>query len=190
VKSGQPARARSAFERALAMQADLAEASNDLGALLAQQGDVPAAIERFLSALASAPEYPDALNNLGYALLLTGHEPEARELYKALALQPDFPEAINNLGLSSAGRYGSRRPYSANDLRGVPDTQANNLALCSWPAAGWTSDPRPRRFSLRRRTSRRLRDARHPPASWPLARVAVLERLLQRNPHPVALSSC
>ena len=46
------------------------------------------------------PDYPDALNNLGYALLLTGRETEARALYeKALALQPDFPEALNNLGL-------------------------------------------------------------------------------------------
>ena len=39
-KSAEPARARSAFERALAMQPDLSEASNDLGALLAQEGDL------------------------------------------------------------------------------------------------------------------------------------------------------
>ena len=46
------------------------------------------------------PDYPDALNNLGYALLLTGRNEDARALYeKALALQPDFPEALNNLGL-------------------------------------------------------------------------------------------
>ena len=73
-KSGQPARARTAFERALAMQPDLAEASNDLGALLAQERRPPGAIERFRAALAPTPDYPDALNNLGYALLLTGRE--------------------------------------------------------------------------------------------------------------------
>ncbi len=99
-KSGEIARAREAFERALALKPDLAEASNDLGALLAQGGDLEAAIARFRAALAAAPDYPDALNNLGYALLLSGQDAEARALYeKALALQPDFPEAINNLGL-------------------------------------------------------------------------------------------
>ena len=28
------------------------------------------------------PDYPDALNNLGYALLLTGRDEEARTLYE------------------------------------------------------------------------------------------------------------
>ena len=58
VKSGQSAKARAAFERALAMKPDLSEASNDLGALLAQSGDLPGAIERFRAALASTPDYP------------------------------------------------------------------------------------------------------------------------------------
>ena len=70
-RTGETARARAAFERALALQPDLAEANNDLGALLAQDGDLDAAIGRFRAALASMPDYPDALNNLGYALLLT-----------------------------------------------------------------------------------------------------------------------
>ena len=39
-KSGETARARAAFERALALQPDLAEANNDLGALLAQEGEL------------------------------------------------------------------------------------------------------------------------------------------------------
>src|SRR5262249_11875675 len=39
-KTGESARARAAFERALALQPDLAEANNDLGALLAQGGDL------------------------------------------------------------------------------------------------------------------------------------------------------
>jgi len=50
---GRPARARAAYERALAMQPDLAEANNDLGALLAQGGDLDGAIARFRAALAS-----------------------------------------------------------------------------------------------------------------------------------------
>ena len=56
VRSGETVRARAAFERALVLQPDLAEANNDLGALLAQGGDLDAAISRFRAALASTPE--------------------------------------------------------------------------------------------------------------------------------------
>jgi Flp pilus assembly protein TadD len=133
-KSGQSAKAKASFERALAMQPDLTEASNDLGALLAQSGDIPGAITRFRAALALTPDYPDALNNLGYALLQTGREAEARDLYeKALKLQPDFPEALNNLGLI-LGREGDldrAEPYFRQALAKRPDygEAANNLAL-------------------------------------------------------------
>jgi Tfp pilus assembly protein PilF/peroxiredoxin len=134
VKSGEPARARAAFERALALQPDLSEASNDLGALLAQEGDLDAAIARFREALASTPDYPDALNNLGYALLLGGREDQARDLYeKALSLQPDFPEALNNLGmvLGRAGELDRAERHFRKALAGRADygEAANNLAL-------------------------------------------------------------
>jgi tetratricopeptide (TPR) repeat protein len=133
-KAGETVRARSAFERALALQPDLAEANNDLGALLAQGGDLDAAIARFRAALASTPDYPDALNNLGYALLLTGRDAEARSLYeKALALQPDFPEALNNLGLllGRGGAMDEAERYFRDALRRRADygEAANNLAL-------------------------------------------------------------
>jgi len=133
-KTGETARARAAFERALALEPGLAEANNDLGALLAQGGDLDAAISRFRAALASTPDYPDALNNLGYALLLTGHDAEARALYeKALALQPDFPEALNNLGLllGRGGDMAGAERYFREALRRRPEygEAANNLAL-------------------------------------------------------------
>jgi tetratricopeptide (TPR) repeat protein len=133
-KTGEMARARSAFERALVLKPDLAEANNDLGALLAQGGDLDGAIARFRAALASTPDYPDALNNLGYALLLTGRDDEARVLYeKALALQPDFPEALNNLGLlfGRGGDMDRAERYFREALRRRADygEAANNLAL-------------------------------------------------------------
>ena len=133
-KTGDTAKARAAYERALAMQPDLAEANNDLGALLAQGGDLNGAIDRFRAALAATPDYPDALNNLGYALLLTGHDAEARTLYeKALALQPDFPEALNNLGLllGRAGDMVRAERYFREALNRRPDygEAATNLAL-------------------------------------------------------------
>jgi Flp pilus assembly protein TadD len=133
-KAGESARARDAYEKALALQSDLAEASNDLGALLAQSGDLDGAIVRFRAALAATPDYPDALNNLGYALLLSGRDSEARALYeKALALQPDFPEALNNLGLlfGRGGDMDRAERYFRDALTRRPgySEAANNLAL-------------------------------------------------------------
>lgn len=134
VKSGQPARARQAFERALALDATLSEAHNDLGTLLAQDGDLAGAIARFRQALATTADYPDALNNLGYALLLQGQDAEARTLYaRALALQPDFAEARNNLGLieGRAGDLAAAEAHFRAALASRPayGDAANNLAL-------------------------------------------------------------
>jgi Tfp pilus assembly protein PilF len=196
-KRGEPAQARTAYERALALQPDLAEASNDLGTLLAQQGELDAAIDLFRKALAATPEYPDALNNLGYALLLTGRDAEARALYeKALALQPDFPEALNNLGLlfGRAGNHEQAERYFRDALTRKPDygEAANNLALVL-VARGQTDAAvtllegfieKTPQFEGTYLTLAKI----HLSANRTSEGIAVLERLLQRNPtHPVAL---
>jgi Flp pilus assembly protein TadD/peroxiredoxin len=133
LRTGQQDEARVAYERALEIQPDLSEASNDLGTLLAESGDLAGAIERFQAALDATPDYPDALNNLGYALLLSGRGAEARQLYEqALKIQPDFPEALNNLGLI-LGRQGDldrAESYFRKALEKRPGygEAANNLA--------------------------------------------------------------
>ena len=197
VKSGEPARARAAFERALSLQPDLAEANNDLGTLLAQAGDLEGAIAKFRAALASTPEYPDALNNLGYALLLSGQDQEARALYeKALALQPDFPEALNNLGLlfGRAGDLDKAERYFRDALgrRERYGEAANNLALVL-VARGQTEEAtrlldgflaKSPEFESAYITLAKI----HLTANRVREGLAVLERLLQRNPaHPAAL---
>ncbi|HEY1305453.1 MAG TPA: FG-GAP-like repeat-containing protein [Vicinamibacterales bacterium] len=196
-RGGETAKARAAFEGALALKPSLAEANNDLGTLLARGGDLDGAIGRFRAALASIPEYPDALNNLGYALLLTGHDDEARTLYeKALALQPDFPEALNNLGLllGRAGDMQRAERYFRDALARRADygEAANNLALVL-VSRGQTDAAVTLLQQLLQRTpayeaayvtlakillsTDRAKDA-----------VPVLERLLQRNPnHALAL---
>ena len=196
-KTGETERARGTFERALALEPQLAEANNDLGALLAQGGDLQAAIAHFRAALASTPDYPDALNNLGYALLLTGHDDEARALYeKALALQPDFPEALNNLGLLR-GRNGDldgaeRHFRAALARRDDYGEAANNLALVlvarkqTKEAIGLLEDfiAKAPQFEGAYVTLAKI----HFNADRPQEGIAVLQRLLQRNPkHPVAL---
>ena len=197
VRSGEPARARAAFERALALQPDLAEASNDLGALLAQEGDLDGAIARFRAALEASPDYPDALNNLGYAMLLTGHAEEARVLYeRALALQPDFPEALNNLGLLY-GRAGDlaraeRHFREALERRPGYGEAANNLALvlvargAEAEAIALLDDflARTPEFEGAYVTLARI----HLAAGRQREGLGALERLLQRNPrHPLGL---
>jgi Tfp pilus assembly protein PilF len=196
-RSGETAKARAAFETALALKPDLGEANNDLGALLAQGGDLDGAIGRFRAALASIPDYPDALNNLGYALLLTGGDQEARALYeKALALQPDFPEALNNLGLllGRAGDLDRAERYFRDALTRRADygEAANNLALVL-VARGQTDAAVTLLQQLLQRTPEY--DAAyvtlakiHFSADRPKDAVALLERLLQRHPnHAVAI---
>jgi len=196
-RSGETVRARTAYERAIALQPDLAEANNDLGALLARGGDLDAAIGRFRAALASTPEYPDALNNLGYALLLIGRDEEARALYeKALALQPDFPEALNNLGLlfGRAGDMDRAERHFRDALGRRPDygEAANNLALVlvSRGQADAAVDllqavlERTPEYEAAYVTLAKI----HLNAGRSKEGIAVLERLLQKNPkHPVAL---
>jgi Flp pilus assembly protein TadD len=196
MKSGQPAKAKAAFERALEVQPDFAEASNGLGALLAQGGNLPAAIARFRVALEATPEYPDALNNLGYAYLQQGDGVRAHDLIeKALALQPDFPEAFNNLGIYYARQGDPARTEDAFrkavEKRPGYGEAGNNLALVLMAredVAGAVSV-----------LERLLQESPDFETTYvTLSRIylstgrsregmQVLERLLQRNPnHPVA----
>ncbi len=197
-KTGQAARARAAFEGALALDPSVSEAHNDLGTLVAQAGDLDGAIARFRQALAATPDYPDALNNLGYALLLSGREAEARPLYeRALTLQPDFPEALNNLGLLQ-GRAGDldaaeRLFRDALARRADYGDAANNLALVlvarGRPAEAVTllEDllTRAPQFESAYVTIARI----HLSAGRTAEGLRAVERLLQRNPtHPLGLA--
>ena len=196
-KSGEPARARAAYERALALQPDLAEALNDLGALQAQTGDLEGAVARFRAALAATPDYPDALNNLGYALLVMGRGDEARPLYeRAIALQPDFPEALNNMGLllGRAGDLDGAERYFRDALskRDTYGEAAGNLALVLVNRGQTEAATRLLEAFLTKApafegtyvTLAKLHLSNGQTAQG----LAVLERLLQRNPaHPVAL---
>jgi tetratricopeptide (TPR) repeat protein len=133
-KAGQSPKAQVAFERALSLKQDYAEANNSLGALLAQSGQVPTAIERFRAALRARPDFADALNNLGYALSQSGKDQEAYGLYqKALAAEPEFPEALNNLGIFF-GQQGDLAQAESFFKRAVTARPAygeatNNLAM-------------------------------------------------------------
>ncbi len=78
---------------------DSAEALNDLGNLLVQQGETEAAIALYQKAIALKPDLAIAHSNLGNLLAQQGETEAAIASYqKAIALEPDLAIAHNNLG--------------------------------------------------------------------------------------------
>jgi tetratricopeptide (TPR) repeat protein/tRNA A-37 threonylcarbamoyl transferase component Bud32 len=73
----------------------------NLGAALADKGEVEGAIQAFQAALRLKKDFPDAHSNLGAALAAKGDLDGAIAACKeALRLQKDLPDAHNNLGLA------------------------------------------------------------------------------------------
>ena len=78
---------------------DSAEAHNNLGNLLAQQGKVAAAIASYRTAISLKPDLALAHNNLGNLLAQQGEMEAAIASYRtAISLKPDLALAHNNLG--------------------------------------------------------------------------------------------
>jgi tetratricopeptide (TPR) repeat protein len=71
----------------------------NLGYMLVQQENWPAARAALEQALRLNPQYLEAMNNLGYVCLRQGQAGEAaKHIGRALQLKPDFAEAQNNFG--------------------------------------------------------------------------------------------
>ena len=93
-----------AYQKALAIKPDSAEAHNNLGNILAGLGHVEEAIAHFQEVLKIEPDSAEAHNNLGAALGRLGRFDETvRQCQRALAIRPDFADAHNNLGGALAG---------------------------------------------------------------------------------------
>ena len=63
--AGRESEAMAAFEKSVALDPDLAEPRNLLGAALAAKGDLDGAQREFLAALQIHPDFPEVLGNLG-----------------------------------------------------------------------------------------------------------------------------
>jgi len=88
-----------AFNKAVSIKPDYAEAYYNMGKVLTDQGKLEEAIEAYNKALTIKPDYADAYNNMGNALKDKGKLEEALEAYKkALAIKPDFAEVYDNMG--------------------------------------------------------------------------------------------
>ena len=111
-----------------------AEAHNNLGLALANQGKVSEAIAEFVTALRIKPDYAEAHNNLGLALDIQGRVAEAiAEYTAALLIKPDFTEAHNNLGsaLAGQGRVAEAIAECREALRLKPDLP-QALSTVAW----------------------------------------------------------
>ena len=94
LKSKGPRQAINAYERALSLKPDFAEARNNLGLTLQNRGDFDEAIKAFDKTLSLTPDYVEAYHNLGNALKEFGKLDEAEDaLLKTVSLKPDYAEA-------------------------------------------------------------------------------------------------
>lgn len=98
---GRTAEAEAGFRKALKLSPDYADAHNNLGNVLREQGKAADAMASYRRALAIKPDHADALSNLGQVLTEQGDPAEAVVcLRRALDIRPDFAEAAINLGLA------------------------------------------------------------------------------------------
>lgn len=130
--------ARAAFEKALALKPDYAEAWNELGLISYEQGSSRRASGYFQNALKYNPNFAAAWNNLGNIIKDQGRLQEAIAYFRnALRHKPDYAEAHNNLGnmLDDTGR----KEEAAHHLReacrlkpGLAEARSNLLFLLSY----------------------------------------------------------
>jgi predicted TPR repeat methyltransferase len=125
--TGQHAAAAAAYQRAIALNPDCAEAHYRLGLAWRDQHRYSDAMASYQRALALEPDYIEAHNNLGAVLQLQGKLNEARARYqRAVELNPDFGQPYLNLGRLCEALGDGREAASAYRRaigRGVePDT--------------------------------------------------------------------
>ena len=88
-----------AYNKALAIEPNYADAHYNIGMALQRQGKLKEAIKAYNKALAIKPDNAEAYNNMGIALHEQGKLEEVIEAYnKALAIKPDYAEAYYNMG--------------------------------------------------------------------------------------------
>jgi protein O-mannosyl-transferase len=120
------------YEEALRLNPNLAQAHNNLGKALNDEGRTRDAIAQYEDVLRLNPGLAVAHNNLGSALNAAGRINEAIVQYEeALRLKPDLAEAHGNLGnaLNAAGRTNEAIVQYEEALRLAPDDAQTHAEL-------------------------------------------------------------
>jgi Flp pilus assembly protein TadD len=89
-----------AFQSAIRLRPDYAQAHNSLGLVFLQTGDDEKAISAFREAIKLRPDFADAHQNLGAVLTANDPAEAVRELERAAALEPSLLKAQYNLALA------------------------------------------------------------------------------------------
>ncbi|MDA8722630.1 tetratricopeptide repeat protein [Planktomarina temperata] len=113
-----------AYNKALAIKPDYAEAYYNMGNALQEQGKLEKAMEAYKKALAIKPNNAEAYYNMGNVLKYQGKLEEAIKAYnKALAIKPDHADACNNIGnaLLEQGKLEEAREAYGKALQIKPD---------------------------------------------------------------------
>jgi tetratricopeptide (TPR) repeat protein len=98
LEGASPEEARAAYQRAIELDPDHADAHVNLGRMLHEEGAPAAAEQHYRRALDADAEHPTAAFNLGVALEDLGRIRDAREAYeRAIALDPENFDAHYNL---------------------------------------------------------------------------------------------
>jgi tetratricopeptide (TPR) repeat protein len=122
-QNGRPDQAIALYERAIALQPNLAMAYRNRGLALMQLGKSEAALASFEAALRFTPHDFLALNSVGVILLGLGRLPQALATFdRTLALQPNDPTTTHNRGLTlmSLARYEEARGSFERTLQLAP----------------------------------------------------------------------
>jgi tetratricopeptide (TPR) repeat protein len=122
---GRPDQAIPLYERAIALQPNLAMAYRNRGLALMQLGQSEAALASFEAALRFTPNDFLTLNSMGVILLGFSRLPQALASFdRALALQPNDPTTTHNRGLTlmSLARYEDARKSFERTLQLAPSS--------------------------------------------------------------------
>jgi tetratricopeptide (TPR) repeat protein len=89
-----------AYNQAIKLKPDYADAYINMGVILKAQGKLAQAIEAYKKSITIDPNYVEAFINMGNALQDQGKLDKAIEAYnKAILLKPDYADAYINMGL-------------------------------------------------------------------------------------------
>jgi protein O-mannosyl-transferase len=124
---------RTLFEHTLAVTTDNSIIQNNMGVVMAGEGNTAEAITLYRKALATTPDYAEAHANLGHQLLNLGQLDQAQSsLIKALDLSPNLPLAEADMGLLLAARgdFEQARRHLERSLTLAPGDADNESNLC------------------------------------------------------------
>ncbi len=90
-----------AYQKAIEIDPDYADAYYNIGIALRKQGKLDEAIAAYQKAIEIDPDYADAYYNIGIALRKQGKLDEAIAAYqKAIEIDPDYAKAYYNIGIA------------------------------------------------------------------------------------------